>query len=353
MDSYSLDEVMKNSLDAAPPRLGFAHWHGDIRLWQQTLRTELIDLLHVPVPAFGIPEHEIIAADDCGTYQRRTVVIRAADGLRLPAHVLIPHNLNSPAPVALCFPGHGPGKALPAGMTEDENGEPITISGDRDYALQAVRQGYVALSVDLRGFGELRLEEDIAAGQKYSCQRLSRRLQAVGKTLLGMRVSDVMCWINWLAALDEADASRIVVTGNSAGGTLSFWAAALDTRIAQAAPSCSWCLYRQSWLGIRIPSELEKWDIVHCECGYVPGLLTLCELTDVAGLIAPRPLLLIAGRGDNLAPVAAVQEAFEELRTIYAAFGAENALELFIGEGGHRYYKARTWDFFAAHMPER
>jgi hypothetical protein len=39
----------------------------------------------------------------------------------------------------------------------------------------------------------------------------------------------------------------------------------------------------------------------------------------------------------------------EKLQAIYAAFGAQDNLELYVGPEGHRYYKARVWDFFAQH----
>ena len=85
--------------------------------------------------------------------------------------------------------------------------------------------------------------------------------------------------------------------------------------------------------------------IRHCECNYVPGVMRLGEMYDVAGLIAPRPFCAIAGRGDGIFPIDHVEFAYERLKTIYEVAGVGDRCELFIGEGGHRYYKTGAWPF--------
>ena len=41
------------------------------------------------------------------------------------------------------------------------------------------------------------------------------------------------------------------------------------------------------------------------------------------------------------------------LQKIYAAHGAPEKCELFVGDGGHRYYKTRVWDFVRQHLAEQ
>ena len=74
--------------------------------------------------------------------------------------------------------------------------------------------------------------------------------------------------------------SRIAITGNSGGGTVSLFAAACDTRISVSVPGCYFCTFAGS-IG----------SIAHCDCNYVPGILRLGEMHDVAGLIAARDFL--------------------------------------------------------------
>ena len=88
-------------------------------------------------------------------------------------------------------------------------------------------------------------------------------------------------------------------------------------------------------------------SIIHCDCNYVPGMLRLGEMHDVAGLIAPRPFLAVAGRDDPIFPAAHTRAAFEQLADIYDAAGDRDRCELYIGSGGHRYYKERVWPFIA------
>ena len=74
-------------------------------------------------------------------------------------------------------------------------------------------------------------------------------------------------------------------------------------------------------------------------------MLALGEMYDVAGLIAPRPFLAIAGVQDAIFPIEHVRIAFERLQRIYAAAGEPERCELYEGAGGHRYYKADAWPF--------
>ena len=142
--------------------------------------------------------------------------------------------------------------------------------------------------------------------------------------------------IDWAIAHQGVDPARIAITGNSGGGTVSLFAAACDTRISVAVPGCYFNTFAGS-IG----------SIIHCDCNYVPGILRLGEMHDIAGLIAPRHFLAVAGRDDPIFPVAHTQAAFAQLAKIYAAASVPDRCELYIGDGGHRYYKERVWSFIA------
>src|SRR5690606_7557616 len=81
--------------------------------------------------------------------------------------------------------------------------------------------------------------------------------------------------------------------------------------------------------------------IEHCPCNIIPGVLELAEMSDIAGLIAPRPLLVVHGAEDEIYPIAGTRKAYSAIRDIYARVGAADRCELYVGEGGHRYYKER------------
>jgi hypothetical protein len=91
-------------------------------------------------------------------------------------------------------------------------------------------------------------------------------------------------------------------------------------------------------------------SIHHCDCNYVPGIMRLGEMYDVAGLIAPRPFKAIAGKDDTIFPIEHVKYAFERLKEIYTVAGVPDNCQLYIGQQGHRYYKDGAWDFIREHF---
>ena len=84
---------------------------------------------------------------------------------------------------------------------------------------------------------------------------------------------------------------------------------------------------------------------LHCACNFVPGILRYAEMADLAGLIAPRPLLIESGTHDPIFPVEATEQALEALRPIYTVFDARERLDADIFEGPHRWngVKAYPW----------
>lgn len=311
-----------------------SHNAADVCGWQQRLRNELLALLAVFPEKQHPVEGKIFNEQDRGDYWRCYVRFTSRDGVEIPAFLLKPKTLTEPAPAVLCLHGHGPGKVIPVDFGQDVKGRPVTVEGERDFAVQAVQHGYIALAPDLRGFGELMLNDDLAADRGSSCQQLSQRALITGRTLLGMRVLDCMAAVDFLQSLPEVDSQKIVCTGQSGGGTATLFSTALDTRFAVSVPSCYFCTFEHSIMAMS-----------HCDCNYAPGLLNLCEMYDIAGLVAPRPMLIVAGEQDNIFPIEGVRIAYEKLQAIYRALGAENQLELYVGPEGHRYYKARVWDF--------
>jgi hypothetical protein len=117
---------------------------------------------------------------------------------------------------------------------------------------------------------------------------------------------------------------------------VTLFAAALDERIAASVPSC--------WFGTYAGSMQL---VHHCPCNFIPGLSLLCDVSDLAGLAAPRPQLIVNGRDDANHPLKAAQDAWPWTQEIYAAAGAPEAVEWFVGEGGHRYYAAPVWPWLA------
>ena len=169
------------------------------------------------------------------------------------------------------------------------------------------------------------------------CQHTSLLAILRGRTLLGERVWDVSRLTDLLNARWNPDGLPVYVMGNSGGGTASYYAAAAESGIAGVIPSCSVCTFRDS-IGFR----------PHCACNYVPDMARFFDMGDMAGLIAPRPLVQVNGREDPIFLLSGALDCFEEAKRLYAAAGAPDKCRLVVGEGGHRFYAAEAWEAFEA-----
>ena len=64
---------------------------------------------------------------------------------------------------------------------------------------------------------------------------------------------------------------------------------------------------------------------------------------DLAGLCAPKYLVIVNGKDDAIFPIAPAQAEFQRTMLIYQAAGFPNRCRMVIGNAGHRFYKADAW----------
>jgi hypothetical protein len=83
-----------------------------------------------------------------------------------------------------------------------------------------------------------------------------------------------------------------------------------------------------------------------CGSQMTPGLFALCDVSDLQGLTAPRPLLIEIGLHDDCFHVDPAMTCSREVEKIYAAAGISDKLELDIFEGGHRWGGHKSIPFF-------
>jgi hypothetical protein len=127
--------------------------------------------------------------------------------------------------------------------------------------------------------------------------------------------------------------------GISGGGTVTMFSAALDERIRTALVSGYLNTFRDS-IG----------SLAHCADNYVPGILNWADMHDVAGLIAPRPLFVESGEKDNIFPIRASIESFNEVRKIYNVFGVPDLIEQEVFADEHVFWGKRGIPFLARHL---
>lgn len=298
---------------------------GDVSVWQETARRELIRLLGLPVKnTEDLLETEF--TEDRGDFIETRFTFESEAGYRPVVNAFIP---KTPSPkVVICLQGHSKGMHLSLGRPKYP-GDDFKISEGRDYAVQAVSRGCAAFALEQRAFGENGGTENGS-----DCPLPSYTALLMGRTLLGERVFDLMRLIDVIERhfSDRVDASRICVTGNSGGGTATIYASAIDKRITVAAPSCSLSSYFASIVVRR-----------HCPCNYVPGILNYFDMGDIASLTAPRAMIVVNGATDPLFPAKEAAEQVDIARRVYAALGAEERIVHLLGDAAHRYYPSVIW----------
>jgi hypothetical protein len=159
-----------------------------------------------------------------------------------------------------------------------------------------------------------------------------------GRTLLGERVWDGMCAATYLLSRPDI-IGGLGCTGHSGGGTTALWLSTLDERIGTVLVSGYFNSFRGSILAMG-----------HCECNYVPGILELAEMGDIAALIAPRPFCALNGEKDDSYPVENVHQQFETVRRAYELHDASHACRLSIHSGGHAYNNTISREWFSKWM---
>jgi dienelactone hydrolase len=222
--------------------------------------------------------------------------------------------------------GHGPGKDLVCGIVEGD-----TPNGD--YAHQLVRRGHVVLAPDLRCFGE---RVDWSPPDHYPCDTNLVHAVMAGVSPLAQNLFDLARCLDVLSAHEFVDPELLGVAGLSYGGTMALFLAATDPRVAATVVSG----YFSSW------AEAHKMPFNMCGSQVLPGMLGRLEHVDLGALVAPRPMLVETGRGDDLFPLPAAEAACATLRKVYAADGASEALVHDVFDGGHQWHGTEAMAFF-------
>ena len=330
---YSPDGTHRAILEAKPS-MAFDE-NKDFATQRAALKQKLTELLGEK-PEIVPLDPVIEETTEHETYTEYRICFNVEPRVQAICLLCIPHVAKGEkVPLVICLQGHGRGMHVSMGRRVYACEKPD--GGDRDIALQALERGYAALSLDQRGMGERRtvLGGDPDDSGAPRCHVTAMNALMVGRTMVGERCHDVSCAIDLALTFDAIDPDRIICTGNSGGGTTTFYAACMDERIKVAMPSCAVCTYKHSIGAMN-----------HCVCNFIPHIAEYADMGDLAALIAPRKLVLIHGKDDPIFPDEGVREAYATIEKVYAAAGVPTSCTLATGEGSHRYYKAEAWEGF-------
>ncbi len=255
-------------------------------------------------------------------------------GLLVSANYYLPEKISGRHPAVLFLCGHsGTGKA---GDTYQMAAQALALCGFAVLIPDPVGQGERGQFHGIPG------AEALSRNCTHEHNMYGKQLLLTGEFFGTWRVFDAVRALDWLLARPEVDATRVGVTGNSGGGTLTTYVNALDDRITMAAPCC----YITRWwrhVENELPVDAEQTP---------PGLAAAGgEMADMLFAVAPRPLLICGQRDDFFDPRGTL-ECYDELRRVYRILGCENEVESFIGPLGHGlspHLRERVVDFFCRH----
>lgn len=253
---------------------------------------------------------QTVSEEDAGTAVIHDLAFQTHDGEVAPAWYAVPKNLASPAPAILYLHAHG--KRYDIGRSELFEGRPAV---HQPYFAPLIDAGFAILCIEMPCFGARQTPDESARVKAHLWH---------GTTLFGRMIHELRCGLTFLAEQSAIDERRVGVYGLSMGGTQAYWLAALDKRVACAVSLC--CFSDLTCL-----IETGQHDM-HGHYMVVPGLLNRFSTGKIAGLVAPRPLLICAGLQDWSSPKACFDIARNEVSAAYAAVSAENHLQFNVDE---------------------
>jgi dienelactone hydrolase len=188
------------------------------------------------------------------------------------------------------------------------------------------RQGYVMFGYDMIGYNDTVQIPHVATGQ---------REQLWGLGLLGLQTWNSIRVLDFLQSLPDVDPERIAVTGESGGGTQTFILCAVDSRPKMSSPVNMISLIMQGG----------------SPCENAPNLRVGANNVEIASLMAPRPMLMVAATGDWTKNTP--KEEYPAVKAVYELYGKGDQVETVQFDAPHNYHKESreaVYKFFAKRM---
>jgi dienelactone hydrolase len=244
------------------------------------------------------------------------------------AWLLLPRNIARPRGAVIALhQTHPHGKSEPVGFEKTPD-----HSEGMDYAAELAVAGFAVLAPDAIAFGE---RQAAHANAKYHSADEFFALHPQGSVMAKMAF-DTSRACDLLHALPQTSGMKIGCLGHSHGGYGTLFAMLAEPRIESGVISCGASLLRKD------PSPNRWWR----KTALIPRLgfyesdvnASPIDFHIWLALLAPRPMMIIAGTQDQIFPnTATLAPTIEMVRKVYAQFGAEKNLSLHMFDGPHTF----------------
>ncbi|MCK5802755.1 MAG: acetylxylan esterase [Lentisphaeria bacterium] len=258
-----------------------------------------------------LPERMPLRAVETGRLQRGDMVVekmhfQPIPGCRIAANIYRPKDIEHPLPAVIYVCGHA------------ARGKFHYQEHPRWFG----QHGYIAMILDAIQIGE-------NDGFHHGTHRNSWwHWISQGYSPAAVEVWAAMRAADYLQERTDVDGERLGITGNSGGGTISWFTGAADPRFKVVVPSCQTGSVSQH---IR-----ERTVDGHCDCSFWTNTYGW-DLPDLASLICPRPLLVAAASKDTLFRSYAFREVVTKAQELYALHGCEENIDLVEADTPHGY----------------
>ena len=280
---------------------------------REALRVQLKEMLGLPpLESRGMDLNPVITGTlETDSIRVEKLYFESSPGLFVTANLYRPKQVDKPLPAVLVVCGHGQVK---------ENG--ISLGNKTHYQHHPAwlaDHGYVAMAIDTIQLGEIE-------GIHHGLYRMKRwDWPARGYTPAGVETWNAIRAVDYLAGRSEVDPTRIGITGRSGGGAYSWFAAAVDPRIAAAVPVAGITDLRDHVLDQVVRG--------HCDCMFFCNRYGW-DYSTLAALVHPRALLIGNTDEDPIFPLDGVFRVQQQVHAVYQLQSKSN-LGIHWSSGGH------------------
>ena len=314
--------------DAAAEFQNVAAWE---RVKEQR-RLELLDMLGLePLPKRSPLNARITGVIDKPEYTIEKLAFESLPKIFATANLYLPKRRSNRVPAVVYVCGHA---VSPQGSKVMYQHHAITFA----------KQGYACLIID-----PIQIAETFALHHGVYNLEMPE-WYARGYTPAGVEVWNVIRALDYLETRPEVDRSRFGITGRSGGAAMSWFSAAVDSRLKVVVP-----VMGNSTYAANVAANTQKG---HCDCMF-PINTYQHDLMTQGALIAPRPLYMMHGKQDTLFPIPGYEEFEVKVGALYRAYKSGEKFKNTVVDTGHqdsdflREQAIRWFDRYLMQVPER
>ena len=313
--------------------------------WKAAARMKIMECMGVRPPLPEDWDMRLLGEEQRDGYKAQKIELALSRWYRVKAYLLVPdgkskrksNKSEAKYPAVVVMHDHGAHLTIGKEKVVRPFGVSPEVMADADAWVEQLyegqylgdylaRNGFVVLAIDMPLWGE-RGRAEGADRKKYDI--IAGNMMMAGVNLCAFTHYDDLASIDFLASLPFVDADRIGVAGLSMGAYRSWMAAALSDKVRAVCAVC-WMVSTDAQLTTKYGRK-ENGGFANT----IPGLRNWLDYPDIASLVAPRRMLIVAGSEDKLFPLPGVEKSFGIMRDVWKAFDASDNLSAHILKQKH------------------